>query len=91
MIGPIRRTSKAPYRLYNIGNQQPVELMRYIEVLEDCLGKKSEKNLLPLQQATCRIHGQTSTTLRAMSGIDQARRSKRAFGVSSIGISNTTT
>ena len=42
-------TSSAPYRIYNIGNQQPVELMRYIEVLEDCLGKKAEKNLLPLQ------------------------------------------
>ena len=42
-------TSAAPYRLYNIGNQQPVELMRYIEVLEDCLGRKAEKNLLPLQ------------------------------------------
>ena len=43
-------TSKAPYRLYNIGNQQPVELMHYIEVLEECLGRKAEKNLLPLQQ-----------------------------------------
>ena len=42
-------TSRAPYRLYNIGNQQPVELMHYIEVLEDCLGKKAEKVLLPLQ------------------------------------------
>jgi UDP-glucuronate 4-epimerase len=42
-------SSRAPYRLYNIGNQQPVELMRYIEVLEDCLGRKAEKNLLPLQ------------------------------------------
>ena len=42
-------SSQAPYRLYNIGNQQPVELMRYIEVLEDCLGRKAEKNLLPLQ------------------------------------------
>jgi UDP-glucuronate 4-epimerase len=42
-------TSSAPYRLYNIGNQQPVELMRYIEVIEDCLGRKAEKNLLPLQ------------------------------------------
>jgi UDP-glucuronate 4-epimerase len=46
---PDPATSTAPYRLYNIGNQQPVELMRYIEVLEDCLGKKSEKNLLPMQ------------------------------------------
>jgi len=42
-------TSNVPYRLYNIGNQQPIELTRYIEVLEDCLGKKAEKNLLPLQ------------------------------------------
>jgi len=46
---PDSATSYAPYRLYNIGNNQPVELMRYIEVLEDCLGKKAEKNLLPLQ------------------------------------------
>jgi UDP-glucuronate 4-epimerase len=42
-------TSKAPYRLYNIGNQQPVELMRFIELIEECLGKKAEKNLLPMQ------------------------------------------
>ena len=46
---PDSATSSAPYRLYNIGNQHPVELMRYIEVLEDCLGKKAVKNLLPLQ------------------------------------------
>jgi UDP-glucuronate 4-epimerase len=46
---PDAGTSKAPYRLYNIGNQQPVELMRYIEVLEECLGRKAEKNLLPMQ------------------------------------------
>jgi UDP-glucuronate 4-epimerase len=42
-------TSRAPYRIYNIGNQQPVELMHYIGVIEDCLGRKAEKNLLPLQ------------------------------------------
>jgi UDP-glucuronate 4-epimerase len=42
-------TSRAPYRIYNIGNNQPVELMHYIEVLEQCLGKTAEKNLLPLQ------------------------------------------
>ena len=46
---PDSATSSAPYRLYNIGNNQPVELMRYIEVLEECLGRKAEKNLLPLQ------------------------------------------
>jgi len=43
-------SSRAPYRLYNIGNNQPVELMRYIQVLEECLGRKAEMNLLPLQQ-----------------------------------------
>jgi UDP-glucuronate 4-epimerase len=46
---PDPATSQAPYRIYNIGNQQPVELMRYIEVLEECLGREAEKNLLPLQ------------------------------------------
>jgi len=42
-------TSSAPYRLYNIGNHQPVELLRFIEILEGALGKKAEKNFLPLQ------------------------------------------
>ena len=39
----------APYRLYNIGNEQPVELLRYIEVLERCLGRKAQMEMLPLQ------------------------------------------
>ncbi len=42
-------TSIAPYRLYNIGNHQPVDLLNFIETLENCLGKKAEKNFLPLQ------------------------------------------
>ena len=42
-------TSKAPYRIYNIGNQSPVELMKYIETIEECVGKKAKKNMLPLQ------------------------------------------
>ena len=42
-------TSYAPYRIYNIGNNQPVELMKYITTLEDCLGKKADMNLLPMQ------------------------------------------
>lgn len=46
---PDPSSSYAPYRLYNIGNNNPVELMRFIEILEDCLGKKAEKNLLPMQ------------------------------------------
>lgn len=42
-------TSRAPYRIYNIGNNQPVELMHFIEVLEKCLGQTAEKNFLPMQ------------------------------------------
>jgi UDP-glucuronate 4-epimerase len=46
---PDPATSLAPYRLYNIGSHRPVELMRYIEVLEECLGRTAIKNLLPMQ------------------------------------------
>jgi len=46
---PDPATSRAPWRVYNIGNHRPVELMRYIAVIEECLGMKAEMNLLPLQ------------------------------------------
>ena len=46
---PDPATSASPYRVYNIGNNQPVELMHLIEVLEDCLGKKAEKNFMGMQ------------------------------------------
>ncbi len=46
---PDPATSPAPYRLYNIGNHSPVELLRLIEILEECLGKKAVKRMLPLQ------------------------------------------
>lgn len=46
---PDSATSYAPYKLYNIGNNNPVELMKFIEALENCLGKKAQKNLLPMQ------------------------------------------
>jgi UDP-glucuronate 4-epimerase len=46
---PDAATSYAPYKLYNIGNNNPVELMKFIETLEQCLGKKAEKKLLPIQ------------------------------------------
>jgi UDP-glucuronate 4-epimerase len=46
---PTPSTSYVPYRIYNIGNQTPVTLLRYIEVLEQCLGRKAQKNLLPMQ------------------------------------------
>jgi UDP-glucuronate 4-epimerase len=46
---PDAATSYAPYRIYNIGNNNPVELMKFIEAIEQCLGKKAEMNLLPIQ------------------------------------------
>ena len=46
---PDPATSYAPWRIFNIGNNQPVKLMRYIEVLEQCLGKKAQLELLPMQ------------------------------------------
>ncbi|MCL7421304.1 MAG: NAD-dependent epimerase [Methylobacter sp.] len=46
---PDSGTSRAPYRLYNIGNNNPVHLLTFIEILEKCLGKEAIKNLLPLQ------------------------------------------
>jgi len=46
---PDPSASSAPYRLYNIGNNRPVELGLFIEILEECLGKKATRNLLPLQ------------------------------------------
>ena len=46
---PDASSSSAPYRLYNIGNGQPVELLRFIEVIENVLGRSARRNLLPMQ------------------------------------------
>ena len=46
---PNPATSSAPWRIYNIGNSRPAQLLRYIEVLEECLGRKAERRLLPMQ------------------------------------------
>jgi UDP-glucuronate 4-epimerase len=48
-LAPDPASSSAPFRLFNIGNEQPVELLRYIEVLEKCLGKAAVMEMLPLQ------------------------------------------
>lgn len=48
-LAPDPGTSFAPYRLYNIGNNQPVELLHFIRVIEDCLGKKANMNMMPMQ------------------------------------------
>ena len=46
---PKPESSAAPYRLYNIGNHRPVELMRFVEIIEETIGKKAVKNLQPMQ------------------------------------------
>ena len=46
---PDPATSYAPYRIYNIGNNEPVQLMEFIETIENAVGKKAEKNMLPMQ------------------------------------------
>jgi UDP-glucuronate 4-epimerase len=48
-LAPDPASSFAPYRVYNIGNNQPVELLKFIEVIEDKLGKKAIKNFMPIQ------------------------------------------
>jgi UDP-glucuronate 4-epimerase len=48
-LAPDPASSFAPYRVYNIGNNKPVELLRFIEIIEEKLGKKAIKNFLPLQ------------------------------------------
>ena len=44
-----QENNNTPFRLYNIGNNQPVDLMKFIEILENKLGKKAKKEFLPLQ------------------------------------------
>ncbi len=46
---PDPATSYCPYRVYNIGNNNKEQLLRYIQVLEECLGKKADKNFMPMQ------------------------------------------
>jgi UDP-glucuronate 4-epimerase len=46
---PPQPQQNAPYKIYNIGNNQPVELLTFIEVIEDAMGKKAQKNFLPMQ------------------------------------------
>ncbi len=48
-MAPGPGTSSAPWRVYNIGNHEPVELLRFIELLEEALGRKAVKNMLPMQ------------------------------------------
>ena len=49
LIAPDPSRSSAPFRIFNIGNNQPVRLSDYIDALEDALGVTARRNLLPLQ------------------------------------------
>ena len=72
---PDSATSYAPYRVFNIGNSQPVELMRYIHVLEDCLGKKAIIEMLPMQD------GDVPSTVADVSELQAATGFKPATSV----------
>ncbi|EAY57431.1 MAG: UDP-glucuronate 5'-epimerase [Leptospirillum sp. Group II 'C75'] len=61
-------TSHAPYRIYNIGNKNPVPLMRYIEVLEECLGRKAVKEFLPVQPGDMTSTWADTAELEALTG-----------------------
>ena len=50
-----------PYRIFNIGNNKPVKLLKFIEILEDCFGRKAEKIFEPIQK------GDVQTTLQIQS------------------------
>ena len=63
---PVPATSSRPYRVYNIGNNHPVKLLRYIEVLEECLGKKAVLDLQPMQP------GDVQATYADVSALDAA-------------------
>jgi len=78
---PRPSSSSAPYCIYNIGNNQPVKLMRYIEVLEQCLRKKAKLDLLPLQA------GDVPETIADVSRLEAAIGFKPATTVE-VGIAN---
>jgi UDP-glucuronate 4-epimerase len=65
---PTPSTSQAPYRVFNIGNNRPVKLMRYIEVLEERLGKKAVLDLLPMQPGDVPATTADVTALNAATG-----------------------
>jgi len=69
---PDPATSWAPYRVFNIGNHQPMELLDYIEALEEALGQKAEKNLLPMQDGDVPATFADTAELRRATGFAPA-------------------
>jgi UDP-glucuronate 4-epimerase len=64
--------SDAPYRVFNIGNSSPVQLMTYIETLEENLGRKAVKNFLPLQQGDVPASDADTSQLKSATGFAPA-------------------
>jgi UDP-glucuronate 4-epimerase len=69
---PDPASSWAPYRVFNIGNHQPVELMAYIEALEQALGKTAKKNFLPLQDGDVTATYADTSELKRVTGFSPA-------------------
>ena len=69
---PDPASSWAPYRLFNIGNHQPVDLMMYIETLEKALGKTAQKNFLPMQDGDVPATHADTAALRKTCGFEPA-------------------
>ena len=76
---PTPSTSRAPYRVFNIGNSNPVNLMRYIEVLEKCLGKKAKLDLQPMQPGD--VQATVADVSRLQQAIDYRPRTPVEVGV----------
>ena len=74
-----RHQSQRPWRVYNIGNNNPVELMRFIEVIEQALGRKAEKNMLPMQPGDVRATAADVDALAPPSASAPTPPSKKAF------------
>ena len=65
---PDPASSYLPYRVFNIGNNSPVQLMHYIKVLEDCLGVKANLDLLPMQAGDVPATNADTSELQAWVG-----------------------
>jgi UDP-glucuronate 4-epimerase len=77
---PDPATSWAPYRIYNIGNHQPVNLMTYIEKLEKALGKTAEKNFMPLQEGDVTSTFADTDDIRSFTGFAPATPVGKGIG-----------
>jgi len=78
-LNPDQSTSFAPYRVFNIGNSQPVELLKFIEILEDALGIKAKKNLLPIQPGD--VEATAANTDLLKSWVNFQPKTKLEFGI----------